>query len=351
MSLDGAHQPPRLQPVHAFSTASVEPARQFEAWQALCGAFLELTVPGDPRAGYAARCTTWKLGPLALASVTAPETRHRRTLPQIRRDAIDHWVIRLPHHGIQRIRTGTGSAEMPAGLPFVLSLARALEGERSDLAWTDLFVPRDLFPGLSTVIDRSLHRPLGSSLGLLLSQYLGALNLQLPGLTEAELPRLVTATRAMVSACIAPSPETRDAAAPLLDQARLERARNAIRQNMRSPTLTPKRLCRLVGMSRSQLYRLFEPMGGVARHIQAERLREAHRALADPDNARDIHEIAEDLGFFDASAFSRIFRREYGCKPSDVRAAALSGTGEIPLRQSPAQAPAGTLTALLRALR
>ena len=119
---------------------------------------------------------------------------------------------------------------------------------------------------------------------------------------------------------------------------------------MRSPTLTPKRLCRLIGMSRSQLYRLFEPMGGVARYIQAERLREAHRALADPDNARDIHEIAEDLGFFDASAFSRTFRREYGCKPSDVRAAALSGAGNIPLRQAPAEAPASTLTAMLRAL-
>nr|WP_264185766.1 AraC family transcriptional regulator [Roseicella aerolata] len=155
----------------------------------------------------------------------------------------------------------------------------------------------------------------------------------------------------MVAACIVPSPETRDAAAPLLEHARLERARQAIRQNLRSPTLTPKRLCRLIGMSRSQIYRLFEPMGGVARYIQAERLREAHCALADADNTRDIHEIAEDLGFFDASAFSRTFRRRYGCKPSEVRAAALSGSGDIPLRQSPAQAPADTLTAVLRTLR
>jgi AraC-like DNA-binding protein len=155
----------------------------------------------------------------------------------------------------------------------------------------------------------------------------------------------------MITACIMPTPDSLESAAPMLQHVQLERARQAIRQHLRSPTLTPKRLCRLVGMSRSQLYRLFEPLGGVARYIRAERLREAHRALADADNQRDIHEVAEDLGFFDASAFSRTFRREYGCTPSEVRAAALSGAGEITLRQSPSQRQAGTLTDILRTLQ
>jgi AraC-like DNA-binding protein len=212
-------------------------------------------------------------------------------------------------------------------------------------------VPRDLFPGLGPVIDQSLHMPLDTSLGLLLGRYIDALDGQLCDMTDAELPRLVAATRAMVAACIAPSPPTRDAAAPLVEHARLERVRRAIRQNLRSPTLTPKRLCRVVGMSRSQLYRLFEPVGGVARYIQAERLREAHRALADPDNQADIHTVGESIGFFDASAFSRIFRREFGCTPSEVRAAALAGLGHVALRRPPEETKPGTVTAVLRALQ
>ncbi len=32
----------RLRPAHVFSTASVVPARQFEAWQAQCGPVIEL---------------------------------------------------------------------------------------------------------------------------------------------------------------------------------------------------------------------------------------------------------------------------------------------------------------------
>ena len=96
---------------------------------------------------------------------------------------------------------------------------------------------------------------------------------------------------------------------------------------------------------------MFEPSGGVARHIQAERLREAHRALADPDNQRDIHAVAEDLGFYDASTFSRTFRREYGCTPSEVRATALAGTGDIPPIRADVRPPMDSLTEVLRILR
>lgn len=348
---DATPREPALHPVHVASTGEVEPAHQFDAWRAQCGPFVEMRAPIDQGPGYRARCTTWKLGPFAFLSATAEGAHYRRTQAQVRRDAMDHWVIRLAHHGIFEMRTARGNTVIPAGLPFVFSLANAAEVVRNGSAWISLVVPRDTFPNLASVIDRRLHVPLDGSLGLMLGRYMQAMEAQLPDMTEAEVPRLVAATRAMIAACIMPSPETREAAGPLIEHARLERARQAIRQNLRSPTLTPKRLCRMVGMSRSQLYRLFEPMGGVARYIQAERLREAQRALADPDNRRDIHKVAEDLGFFDASAFSRTFRRAFGCTPSEVRAAALAGSGDIVLHRPPAQGPVRALTDLLRTLQ
>ena len=82
-------------------------------------------------------------------------------------------------------------------------------------------------------------------------------------------------------------------------------------------------LCRLDDISRSQLYRLFEPVGGVAHEIQRERLREAHRAIADPTDGRSIREIGEELGFPEPTTFSRAFRREFGVSPSEAREIAL----------------------------
>ena len=100
--------------------------------------------------------------------------------------------------------------------------------------------------------------------------------------------------------------------------------RRVIRKHLRTPTFRPSILCRLVGISRSNLYRPFEDAGGVARYIQRERLLEAHAVLADPANTQSISSIAEDLCFADASSLSRAFKREFGHSPGEVRSPALA---------------------------
>jgi AraC-like DNA-binding protein len=168
--------------------------------------------------------------------------------------------------------------------------------------------------------------------------------------TAAEAPRLAETTRAVLAALLAPSPDRLHAASAPLRQTQLQRVRGIVREHLGSATLGPARLCRLAGMSRSQLYRLFEPIGGVAAHIQAERLRAAQRALADPADRRGIAQIAEAVGLFDCSSFSRMFRRAYGCSPREMRALALANPASLP---APAQAPARaarTISDLLRAL-
>ena len=78
-------------------------------------------------------------------------------------------------------------------------------------------------------------------------------------------------------------------------------------------------------MSRSNLYRLFEDTGGVARYIQRERLLEARVVLIDPTNTQSISAIAEDLCFGDASSFSRTFKQEFGHSPGEARSAVIAG--------------------------
>ena len=91
----------------------------------------------------------------------------------------------------------------------------------------------------------------------------------------------------------------------------------------------------MVGMSRSNLYRLFEDTGGIARYIQHERLLEAGAILADPASTQTVSVIAEDLCFADASGFSRAFKREFGYTPREARHAALSGLDVTPKARVP----------------
>jgi AraC-like DNA-binding protein len=131
---------------------------------------------------------------------------------------------------------------------------------------------------------------------------------------------------AMVSAAVAPTAERVAVARRQIDLGRMERVRQMVRRHLRTPNLGPKTLCRLVGMSRSNLYRLLEDKGGVAQYIQSQRLLEADSMLADPTNTESITTLAEDLCFADASSFSRAFKREFGYRPSDARASACGGT-------------------------
>ena len=155
-----------------------------------------------------------------------------------------------------------------------------------------------------------------------------------PDVREADPARLNKAVGAIVAAAVAPSAERVAVAKSQIDLGRKERVRQAVRRHLRTPTLEPKTLSRLVGMSRSSLYRLFEDTGGVARYIQLQRLFEAQAVLSDPATTQSISAIAEDLCFADASSFSRIFRREFGYSPSEVRWAALAGLAPSATPQS-----------------
>jgi AraC-like DNA-binding protein len=191
----------------------------------------------------------------------------------------------------------------------------------------------DAFRDIAPVLDAALGSTLDTPLGHLLGDYMIALERRLPTVTEADLPRLANAVGAMVGAAVAPSAERVAVARPQIDVGRKERVRQAVRRHLRTPTLGPRTLGRLVGMSRSNLYRLFEDVGGVGRYIQRERLLEAHAVVTDPAITKSIAAIADDLCFPDASTFSRTFRREFGHSPGEVRSAALAGLASpVPLR-------------------
>jgi AraC-like DNA-binding protein len=152
----------------------------------------------------------------------------------------------------------------------------------------------------------------------------------------------------MVAAAAAPSAERTAVAKPQIDLSRKERVRQAVRRHLRTPTLEPTTLGRLIGMSRSNLYRLLENEGGVARYIQHQRLLEAQAVLSDPTTTASISVIAEDLCFADASSFSRTFKREFGYSPGEARSIALAGLKPPPAPKSRALSGRADFGELLR---
>lgn len=109
-----------------------------------------------------------------------------------------------------------------------------------------------------------------------------------------------------------------------------------IEEHLLDRALGPQSLLDAFGVTRSTLYRLFEPLGGVSSYIVRRRLNYAFRRLSDTRTARDrISRLAEELGYSHPSAFTRAFKDTFGLSPKDVQALAEhSRDQDIPLMTS-----------------
>jgi AraC-like DNA-binding protein len=97
-----------------------------------------------------------------------------------------------------------------------------------------------------------------------------------------------------------------------------------IEGNLGDPDLDPERIARASYISTRYLHKLFEAEGtSVCRWIRTTRLERCRRDLLDPALADEtVLSIASRWGLPGPQHFSRLFRSQYGCSPSDLRRAA-----------------------------
>jgi AraC-like DNA-binding protein len=72
-------------------------------------------------------------------------------------------------------------------------------------------------------------------------------------------------------------------------------------------------------ISRSTLYELFRPFGGVRTYLQTRRLEVAREILESADQRIAISQLAINLGFRSVSSFSRSFHERWGMTPKQAR--------------------------------
>jgi AraC-like DNA-binding protein len=318
----------------SFSTSGLRGQDRLDAWRSFYQPVLDVVI-NQPAGGFDAKTHLWTLGSFALSRTISPSVQVTRTKTHLKHDPVDHWVISYCAHNAHTTLTAGISAEVPARVPFLWSLGQEFTHQRTHTERIQLLLPRDKFGDIASALDGVLGSTLNTPLGLLLGDYMAVLERHLQGLIEADLPRLKDAVAAVVGAAVAPTAERVAIARSQIDLGHMERVRQVVRQHLRTPTLRPRTLCRLVSMSRSSLYRLLEAKGGIAQYIQQQRLLEAHSLLDNPDNRQSITSLADDFCFADVSSFSRAFRREFGYAPSDARRVAISGLPVLPQRCPP----------------
>ncbi|WP_112663006.1 helix-turn-helix transcriptional regulator [Microvirga flavescens] len=314
-----------------FTTRHAPVSEQFEAWREFRSSSVDISLIERAEPGFLLDHVSWDLGGVLLEQTHLPSTALRRWR-HIPKSFMDHWCLVLARNTKMTSRWASGPAR---DLSF-RSLILPFEGQGADEDVLTLFLPRDLFRKEAKILDNAHEAILNTGPGAILADYLTSLARELPTVSQQHLPGLRTATCAIVAACLAPTLDRAADAEKPITAALRERARRIVAQNMAEADFGPDALARLMFVSRSKLYRVFESSGGVARFIQQERLKEAHDLLAHARPGTPIGTIATNVGFSDHSAFSRAFKLEYGYSPSEAREMALA---ENLLNASPVQPP------------
>jgi len=257
---------------------------------------------------------------------------------------LDHWYVSL---SFRSSKLGH-QASNDIALPELHCLATPFERQIDHDGRLTLVIPYDLYnstAGLHSMLDRRFE----GGLGKLLADYLFILDNSLANLQMPEVPYIVEATRSLLAVCLAPSQDRLAEAQAPVDATLLGRARRMINERLEDRSLSSEMLCIWLGVSRSRLYRIFEPLGGVACYIRKQRLLRTRYALSDVADTRPISRIAEQWGFIDASTYSRTFRQEFGVSPKEARDIGWASDGFVAAQQSHARSgEAMTLYQLLR---
>ncbi len=255
----------------------------------------------------------------AQRSVRLPET--------IRMDRHDFVGIVLLRRGsIQGDLNGI-EVEVGPGEALVADFGKPSSLEHSDHELVTIGLDRDLveqrLPWLQslngTVVDRQTAEPLFRHMQELLDR----IRADRPLRPEIEARALAD----WISAVIPAPGETLVPARRVADDGRaFERAAAYIETHLASEALQPSAIWKAANVSRSRLYRLFTPVGGVARYVIQQRLLRAHEALTDASDHRTISAIAYDCGFTNVAHFARAFREAFGVTASQVRSGAENPT-------------------------
>jgi AraC-like DNA-binding protein len=316
-----------------FSTKGIAARDAYEAWRcrewpSLAPVF-ETQQPAD---GFFAESETFGFRDLAITRARMAGLDYARSANRIRGDEIDHLGVLILFDGHQAGDAEGRSLGCDGGV-VLADLSRRSAWTSSASRSITFAVPRALAEEILPPV-RSLHGVvLGPARAAPLIDHVRALAPHLSGLPAASGPALARAFLHMLAIGLdhpadpRPDDNTRD----ILRLAARRRAEALIEQHLHGPAFDARALARLIGLSRSALYRLFEPDGGVAVFIRERRLRRLCAALADPADRRRAGEMAFACGFADQAQLNRVFRRGYGMTPVEYRAAML-GAGARALR-------------------
>ncbi|MFH6781837.1 MULTISPECIES: helix-turn-helix domain-containing protein [Methylobacterium] len=316
--------------------------RKISAWREAVAPFWDVEIRKEDSSEFRGRSDVYHLGNAIIGLTAASELRNERSRSLVARMGVDHVAAQIRLEGHATVEIAGREVPMAPGDISLLDLAQPLSLRSSGYRAMTVIIPRALFPEAGTRLGAAHGTVLrgATPYGMLVNNHLRSLAAHVPHFTPAEARAAGQATAILISGAAGLGVESA-AERPLQRAPVFLAIRSHIDAEIASADLSVEQICRRFGVSRSGLYRLFAPLGGVAEYIRRRRLARACRDLVEGgDRAARISEIAYRYGYGSPAGFTTAFRAEFGLSPADVKAGARPD-GASAVRRAPTDLPGG----------
>lgn len=292
----------------------------FAVWRQSVLPLFEPELDDTPPQEFFARTDAFNLRQLVFCLTQFSSQRYLRRRGHRADDGADSVLIQLYLSGGYVGHNGNRTVRVAPGDISLLDLGYPLETRAEASSALSLAISRELmlsFLGTER-LSPGLVIPGNSALGGILGHHLTSVWRALHVAAAGEEESICRTLLGAVAGAFAEQ-NASEVRAPALQSAMLDAICTYIERNLSSQELTTAHLCQRFACSRARLYRLFEPLGGVAAYIRHARLERCRRELSNPLlGSKNVTEVALRWGFNNQSHFCRLFRSKYGFTPSDA---------------------------------
>lgn len=271
----------------------------------------------DPEAAarFSSHAVTYQLPHAVFAKVESVAQKLRRGPEEIARGG-DQILLHAQVTGELDSIYGGRACKVRPGDVVVLDYSREIESRATDFHAMYLMVTRAIVP--RQLLDPAAHGtvfPAASGAGQMLIRTMETLLHTADGLNRAEAGAAVDAVLTMAAGML----ECALARDDDPNAAQLAKALALIDCEVGNPNLSPALVQASLQLSRSSLYRLFEPLGGVRAAILERRLERTIKSLVKSAKPA-LRTIARDHGFQSEEQLTRSFRGRFGLTPHQFNA-------------------------------
>ncbi|WP_416408089.1 helix-turn-helix domain-containing protein [Agrobacterium rosae] len=296
-----------------FDSSAFHHDQRFDAYRDLYAGGSDVDISGKD---FHARVEAWRLGKLVMFDRILNDVTHERSIRRANVDGFEHFTLQLNLSGQLLVETPGSTLSVAPGEIVLFDMAKPQRTRLTDCHYLTFAVAPDMIGEIDGDIGNLHGTVLKSAHSFILADLMSSLVRHQVQDGKAISGRVTQMFRQALALAL----DSDDRSRPRDASEAMERVKLLIDAHIAERELSPEWIAKNANLSRTRLYDLFKPAGGISRYVQKTRAAKLRQLLAMSEMARfSIGTLCHQVGFASESHAIRTFSEFFAMSPGQYR--------------------------------